>query len=60
MKPHYRKFKGYRRHPGRRGRPVYRVQMSESEVNDLRLLRLLIGALVSVLCAGALWVVTLI
>lgn len=59
MKPHYRKFKGYRRHPGRRGRPVYMVRMTEGEVEDLKLLRLLIGAMVSVLCAGALWVVTM-
>ncbi len=47
MKTHYRKFKGYKRHPGRR---VYLMPMTEAEVRERRLLYGLIGALGFIIC----------
>lgn len=44
---HYRKLKGYRRYPGRDGRPVYFVSMSRQEVNERRVLFGVIGTLVA-------------
>ena len=58
MKPHYRKIKGYRRHPGRNGRPVYLMPMSRSEVREIRLLISLIGIVTMMVGAGILWAVS--
>jgi hypothetical protein len=60
MKRHYHRFKGYRRYPGRRGRPVYYVQMDAQEIEERRLLYGLIGALIAIVCAGLIWVVSMI
>jgi len=59
MKPHYRRHKGWRRNPGPGGRPVYYMPMSREEVRERRLLYGLIGAFVTIVGSGILWVVTL-
>lgn len=53
MRLHYHRCKGWRRSPGRYGRPVYYMSMCRREVNERRLLvsmilivALMIGALV--------------
>ena len=58
-KRHYHRFKGYRRYPGRRGRPVYYMPMDQSEIRELHMLYGLIGGLVSLLGGVVLWAITL-
>ena len=60
MKPHYHRFKGYRRYPGRGGRPVYYMPMSKEEVNERRLLFGLIGTFVTLIGSIILWGVSMI
>ena len=57
---HYHRCKGYRRHPGRGGRPVYFVPMSRAEVNERRLMYGLIGSLTAVIGGVALWMTAMI
>ena len=59
MKPHYRKLKGYRRNPGRGGRPMYYMRMSASEVWELRLLYLVIGTMTLLIGGAALWLLSM-
>ncbi len=59
MKVHYRKMKGYRRHPGQGGRPVYYIQMAPAEVNERRALWAVIGTLIFMLGGVALWILSM-
>lgn len=52
---HYRKVKGFRRYPGRYGRPVYYVQMSREEVAGRRILWIVIGSAIMLLGGVVLW-----
>ena len=60
MKTHYRKFKGYRRHPGRGGRPVYYVEMTPEEFARRRSLICFICAVAAALGGGVLWLMSMI
>ena len=51
----YRKVKGYRRGPGRNGRPVYMVWMSRHEIRERRLLIHLACVLTIILGGAAVW-----
>ena len=59
MKRHYHRYKGYRRYPGRHGRPVYYMPMDQQEIRERHLLYGVIGGLVSALGGVVLWMVTL-
>lgn len=59
-KVHYRRMRGYRRYPGRGGRPVYYLQMSDSEVRERRVLYGVIGILASMIGGAALWILSMI
>lgn len=58
-KVHYRRERGYRRHPGIHGRPVYYVQMTPEEVTGRRMLWAVICTLIGLLGGVALWMATL-
>ena len=55
MRLHYHRCKGWRRGPGRRGRPVYYMPMSRREVNERRLLYSLITIMALMIGALAMW-----
>lgn len=57
MKPHYHRYKGFRRYPGRGGRPVYLFPMSRAEFIERRIAAGLIGGLSTLLLAVILWAV---
>lgn len=59
-KVHYRRMRGYRRYLGRGGRPVYYLQMSDSEVRERRVLYGVIGILASMIGGAALWILSMI
>ena len=59
MKVHYRKMKGYRRHPGPGGRPVYYIQMAPEEVAERRAMWAVIGTLILMLGGVALWILSM-
>lgn len=58
MKQHYRRYKGFRRFPGRGGRPVYYFPMDRAEVIERRLAGFVIGGFVTMLAAVITWMVT--
>ncbi len=58
-KVHYRRERGYRRHPGIHGRPVYYVQMTPEEVAGRRILLTVIGVAVALLGGVALWLTSM-
>ena len=55
MRLHYHRCKGWRRGPGRYGRPVYYMPMSRREVNERRLLYSLITIIALMIGALAMW-----
>ena len=57
MKQHYRKFKGYKRYPGR---TVYMVPVSKEEVRERRLLAAVISVSVALLGSGVMWMVSIV
>lgn len=57
MKRHYRRVRGYRRHPGPGGRPVYYMPMDEREVRERHVLYGVIGTVAVLICTIILWVV---
>ena len=56
MKRHYHRCKGWRRGPGRHGRPVYYMPMCRREVCEQRLLASLIGITLLMVLALVLWI----
>lgn len=60
MKRHYHRVKGYRRYPGRKGRPVYYMPMDAQEIKERRVLYGLIGTLAGMAGIVALWVVSMV
>ena len=57
MERHYRRVRGYRRNPGRGGRPVYYMPMDKREVRERRFLYGAIGTMAALVCTVIVWVV---
>mgnify|MGYP007101841818 CR=1 FL=1 len=58
MKPHYRRFKGYRRNDAHGGRPVCYVQMSRAEVQGRRIVYAIFGGILATFGGVALWIMS--